>query len=69
MEEEVDGQEEKHDDRREDRQQREESGEVEEKPHTQRGHGDDTWNVMCARQPYDLSFACACHSMCNTEKM
>ena len=23
---------------------------------------------MCARQTYDLSHACACHSVCNTEK-
>ena len=36
--------------------------------HTTWAHGDDTWNVMCARQTYDLSHACACHLLCNTEK-
>ena len=37
--------------------------------HTTWAHEDNTWNVMCARHTYDLSHACACHSMCNTEKM
>ena len=36
--------------------------------HTTWAHEDDTWNVMCARQTYDLSHACACHQLCNTEK-
>ena len=29
--------------------------------HTIRALGDDTWNVMCARQTNNLSHACACH--------
>ena len=37
--------------------------------HTTCAHGEDTWNVMCARQTHDLSHACACHLLCNTVKM
>ena len=36
--------------------------------HTTWAHEDDTWNVMCARQTYDLSHACACHLLCKYEK-
>ena len=36
--------------------------------HTTWAHGDDAWNVMCARQTYDLSHACACHPMCKTRE-
>ena len=32
-------------------------------------HEDDTWHVMCARQTYDLSHACACKSKWKSEKM
>ena len=37
--------------------------------HTTWAHGDDTWNVMYARQTCDLSHACAYHQMWINEKM
>ena len=58
VEDEVDGQEEGQDDKREDGQLREQSGVV--SSESEQTHEDDTWNVMCARQTHDLSHACAC---------
>ena len=37
--------------------------------HTTWAHEDDSWNVMCARQTYDLSRACACKQMWKGVKM
>ena len=34
--------------------------------HTTWAHGDDSWNVMCARQTYDLSHACVRVISCAT---